>query len=261
MMVLSQVIAGVKYRGTDMEAQQKPTEGGQSFELIVKRLLTAPARRHDLATRTNRVLASVLQEWHEVGYVNAQIHRIANRAGMSTATLYRLFPDKNAINCDALKLGNDIMVGLLTKAQSHPNPIHRLTEIVFNHAETLRQDYVRELLLSQSLMLLEPDIQDRVRDIAREGQAGVKQFWQNNLQELVTQGLIRLDDIDWQECRLKGAVEARTLGRFFWGYPDYLPEISWRSDAQSIVEDFFKLYGTTKFHTMSLTYNWDWKTE
>lgn len=260
LMLLTHMIKAVKYRGTDMDAQPKPPASGNSFELIVRRLLAAPARRHDLNTRTNRVLASVLQEWHETGYVNAQIHRIANRAGMSTATLYRLFPDKDAINCDALKLGNDILVGLLTVEQTHPNPIHRLTEMVRNHGETLREDYVRELLLSQTLMLSELTIKDKVREIAREGQNQIKQFWQNKIQELVKQGLIQLEDTDWQECRLTGSMQSRALGRHLWGFPEYVPEISWESDAHAIVQDFFKLYGTTKFHTMSLTYNWDWKT-
>ena len=259
-MLLTHVSKAVKYRDMDMVVQPKPSQVGNSFELILRRLMAAPTRRHELSARTSRALASVLQEWHETGYVNAQIHRIANRAGMSTATLYRLFPDKDAINCDALKLGNDILVGLLTVEHTHPNPIHRLTEMVRNHGETLREDYVRELLLSQTLMLSELSIKDKVREIAREGQNQIKQFWQSQIQELVKQDLIHLEDADWQECRLTGSMQSRAFGRHLWGFPEYVPEISWESDAHAIVQDFFKLYGTTKFHSMSLTYNWDWKT-
>ena len=244
-----------------MAAQDIRGSDSWTFDLHVQRWLNAPARRHDVATRAKRILASVLQEWQEVGYLEAQIYRIANRAGMSTATLYRLFPDKGQLSCEALQMGHEILIDLITQVDHHPNPIQDLTEMVRTYAMAYLQPGVQQLMLSQTLMLLEPDIEARVNDIASASQNRINSYWHEKIQSLIDEDLIQAESLDWQRCRLIGAMESRTLGRFFWNYPSHSPDVSWHHEAQNIVMDFFKLYGTEKFKTLSRTYNWNWTTE
>ncbi len=231
---------------------------GLYYDNQVRRYLKAAARRHDTAARNKRILASVLQEWTEVGYLKAQISSVANRAGMSTATLYRLFPDKNALFLEALKFGQSILVDALANYIAHPNPIRDLTEMLRNHAETLAQPAPLQLLLTQRIMIFDSKLHDQVCAIATENHQRVKENWHAKIQSLREAGWIKLDQIEWQRCRLVGALEARTFGWFMLGQAPSKPAVSWEHDAYRVVQDFFRLYGTEKFWENCRQFNWDW---
>jgi AcrR family transcriptional regulator len=244
--------------GTAMEAEGGAPDSGLFFDNQVRRYLKAAVRRHDLTARRNRTLASVLQEWTEVGYVRAQVASIANRAGMSTATLYRQFPDKTVLFCEALKFGHSILLDALATYSEHPNPIRDLTAILCNYAETVSHPAPQQMLLAQSIMLLEPDLQADVSAIASENYTKVKQIWYAKIQKMADDGLVRVDQLEWQRCRLVGAVEIQTVRRFLMGQTPIAPNDKWQAEAQQIVHDFFKLYGTEKFNQQNTLYNWDW---
>lgn len=239
-------------------APSPPSSGGLFFDDQVRRYLKAAVRRHDTAARFNRTLASVLQEWTEVGYLKGQVSSIANRAGMSTATLYRDFPDKSVLFLEALKFGQAILVQALSTYTQHPNPIRDLTGMLCNHAETLAQPAPQQMLLAQRLMLLEPDLQCAVSAIAAENHEKLKQVWYAKIQAHISSDWIKLDQLEWQRCRLIGALEARTFGWFMMGHAPRTPAISWEHDAHQVVLDFFRLYGTAKFDEHRRLYNWDW---
>ncbi|MFM1975472.1 MAG: hypothetical protein RL145_318 [Pseudomonadota bacterium] len=234
------------------------SEGGLYFDNQVRRYLKAAVRRHDTTARFNRTFASVLQEWTEVGYLKGNVSSIANRAGMSTATLYRDFPDKSVLFCEALRFGQAILLEALSTYPDHPNPIRDLTGMLRNHAETLAHPAPQQMLLSQRLMILEPDLQSTVSAIAAENHEKLKQVWYAKIQALVASGWIKLDHIEWQRCRLVGALEARTFGWFMMGHAPRTPAISWEHDAHQVVQDFFRLYGTEKFEEHRRLYNLDW---
>ncbi len=234
------------------------SDGGLFFENKIRRYLKAAVRRHDTAARLYRTLASVLQEWTEVGYLKGQVSSIANRAGMSTATLYRDFPDKSFLFCEALKFGQAILIEALSTYPKHPNPILDLTGMLCNHAETLAQPAPQQMLLAQRLMLLEPELQSAVSAIAAESHEKLKQVWHEKIQELISSDWIKIDHLEWQRCRLVGALEARTFGWFMMGHAPRSPTISWEHDAHQVVQDFFRLYGTEKFEEHRRLYNWDW---
>ena len=244
--------------GTAMEAEGGAPDVGLFFDNQVRRYLKAAVRRHDLTARRNRTLASVLQEWTEVGYVKAQVASIANRAGMSTATLYRQFPDKTVLFCEALKFGHSILLDALATYSEHPNPIRDLTALLCNYAETVSHPAPQQMLLAQSIMLLEPDLQADVSAIASENYTKVKQIWYAKIQKMADDGLVRVDQLKWQRCRLVGAVEIQTVRRFLMGQTPIAPNDKWQAEAQQIVHDFFKLYGTEKFNQQNTLYNWDW---
>ncbi|OYU52565.1 MAG: hypothetical protein CFE27_07610 [Alphaproteobacteria bacterium PA1] len=244
--------------GSALASQIATPEGGLYFDNQIRRYLKAAVRRNDAKARNNRTLASVLQEWTEVGYLKGQVSSIANRAGMSTATLYRDFPDKSFLFRQALQFGQAILIEAVSTYPKHPNPIRDLTGMLCNHAETLAHPAPQQMLLAQRLMLLEPDLQSAVSAIAVENHEKLKQVWYAKIQALVDSGWIKLDQIEWQRCRLVGALEARTFGWFMMGHAPRSPAISWEHDAHQVVLDFFRLYGTAKFDEHRRLYNWDW---
>ena len=244
--------------GTAMAAEGGAPDRGLFFDTQVRRYLKAAVRRHDLTARRNRALASVLQEWTEVGYVKAQVASIANRAGMSTATLYRQFPDKTVLFCEALKFGHSILLDALATYREHPNPIRDLMAILCNYAETVSHPAPQQMLLAQSIMLLEPDLKADVSAIAFENYTKVKQIWYAKIQKMADDELVRVDQLEWQRCRLVGAVEIQTVRRFLMGQTPIARNGKWQAEAQQVVHDFFKLYGTEKFNQQNVLYNWDW---
>lgn len=241
-----------------MESKSNAPDSGVIFDNRVKRYLKAAVRRHDLTARRNRTLASVLQEWTEVGYVKAQVASIANRAGMSTATLYRQFPDKTILFCEALKFGHAILLDAIATYSEHPNPIRDLTAMLCNYAETVSHPAPQQMLLAQSIMLQEPDLQANVSAIASENYTKIKQIWYAKIQKMADDGLVRIDQLEWQRCRLVGAVEIQTVRWFIMGQAEHALDCNWEAEAHQVVHDFFKLYGTEKFNQQKVLYNWDW---
>ena len=53
--------------------------------------------RESSATKNELILAGAMQEFLEHGYAGARIDRIVEAAGVSKATVYRYFPDKEAL--------------------------------------------------------------------------------------------------------------------------------------------------------------------
>ena len=83
-------------------------------------------------------------------------------------------------------------------------------------------------------------------------------IWYAKIQKMADDGLVRVDQLEWQRCRLVGAVEIQTVRRFLMGQTPIAPNGKWQAEAQQVVHDFFKLYGTEKFNQQNVLYNWDW---
>jgi hypothetical protein len=107
-------------------------------------------------------------------------------------------------------------------------------------------------------MLLEPDLQADVSAIASENYTKIKQIWYAKIQKMADDGLVRIDQLEWQRCRLVGAVEIQTVRWFIMGQAEHALNCNWEAEANQVVHDFFKLYGTEKFNQQKVLYNWDW---
>ena len=222
----------------------------------VRRYLKAAVRRHDSVARTHRTLASVLQEWTEVGFLKGHMSSIANRAGMSTATLYRQFPDKSVLFCEALKFGHNIVLEGLSTYPNHPNPIRTLTEMLRNQAKTLSQPAPQHFLLTQRLMLLDPDLKSPVQTIATAAFETLKRNWFDKIQQLVGDGWIRIDRLAWQNSSLLGALEAATADWFLMADALPAPTVNCVGAGQQVVAEFFRQFGTEKFHEHRVVHGW-----
>jgi AcrR family transcriptional regulator len=228
------------------------------FETEVLRHLETQKRRTDDSNRSRRVLASVLAEWAQVGIVEAQMSSIAQRAGISTATLYRVFPDRNALLLQAIEFGHNILFDLIRRCPDHPNPIRHLVEMVTRHAELMDEHYVQQLFISQAILLLEIDLFEETSALLVACQKRVRGYWHRVLKDLISQDLIKDTCLEVLRLLLIGTIQTKTLGWFIQGHPRSAPNQGWRREAKFIVQNFLKLSATKKFEVSASRFNWNW---
>ena len=228
------------------------------FEIEVLRHLESQTRRTDDATRSRRVLAAVLDEWAQVGIVHAQMSSIAQRAGISTATLYRLFPERSTLLLQTLEFGHDILFDVLTRCPPHPNPIRHLVEMVTLHGQTMDEHYTKQLFISQIVLLLDVDMFEATSKLLITCQQRLKEYWHVTLKDLIGRDLIKDTCLEVLRLRLIGTVQSKTLGWFLQGHPRSAPNQGWRREAKFIVQNFLKLSATKKFELSASRFNWNW---
>jgi len=115
-----------------MDSLVQQTKKRHNFETKIQALLAAQAKRQDDDTRRKLICASELMEWLEAGFNEANVTRVADQAGVSTATLYRLYPDRNQLYLDALKLGYQLLLDMFLDAPHHPHPFRNLVEFTYH---------------------------------------------------------------------------------------------------------------------------------
>jgi AcrR family transcriptional regulator len=150
-----------------MDALTQPAPKNHNFEARIQALLAAEAKRQDDDTRKLLICASELKEWLEVGFNEANITRVADQAGVSTATLYRLYPDRNQLYLDALKLGNQLLLDMVLDAPGHPHPFRNLIEFAYHLTLIWQQPSVQLFYFIQGFILqTETEITADARAIA-----------------------------------------------------------------------------------------------
>jgi AcrR family transcriptional regulator len=234
-----------------MDAQnQRPTKS-HNFKTKIKALLVAQAKRQDDETRKKLICASELKEWLEVGFNEANVTRVASQAGVSTATLYRLYPDRNQLYLDALKLGNQLLLDMVLDAPQHPHPFRNLIELTYHLTLIWQQASVQLFYFIQGFILqTETEITADARVIAARISQEFRHFVEATLDRLVADGFVENQDRQIMFVRLVGEIAVRTRswhGDF--GIP-YKPAMGWYEEAIKVVEEFFFLYGTAKFRSV-----------
>ena len=229
------------------------------FQHQVELCLKTQARRSDDATRKRLILAAVLKEWAEAGFLNANITAITVHAGVSTATFYRLFPNRNDMNLQALALGHELILAALLDQETHPNPIRNLIELVHHYALILSEPYLRQFTIAQTFQVRKDAATGEIASrTAQTGFEALHQFWRREITNLIEAGFVEPGSMHHQLFRLIGPIEARALHWFQGGRGHYVPSQSWHHEAIKVVEGFFKVYGTHKYQIFSKTYQWDW---
>jgi AcrR family transcriptional regulator len=184
---------------------------------------------------------------------------IAQRAGVSTATLYRLYPDRSHLHLDALALGNKIHVDVLEEAPRHPHPFRNLVEMVHHFSLALLEPIFLQFHLSQQLILrADPETQARAIEIAVDGNQRFAQIWTKELDRLVSEGYLKAGRPRVMLHRMLGPIVARTLGWIGRGAGPYLPPNGWFEEAIKIIYEFCLIYATPKMNFHFSANNWAW---
>lgn len=229
------------------------------FKRQVVACLAAPIRRNDDDARRRAILAAVLQEWAEVGFLKANVTSITVHAGVSTATLYRLFPNRQDMNREALRLGHELILAAMQDRVIHPNPIRNLIELTLHYASILLERQYRQFSIAQTFQVRRDTPNgEAASNEAQTGHLALHRFWQNEITKLIEAGFVEPGRLHHQMFRLIGPIEARALHWFQAGRGHYVPNQSWLHEMIDVVEGFFRIYGTKKYQIFSRTYQLDW---
>ena len=148
--------------------------------------LSVPMSRSDDGTRSYLVLAAVLQEWAEMGFLSAQLPSIAARAGLTLATLERLFPNRDDLHLEALAFGQQLIVEAMKKYPPHDNPMLDLLEFAQHYASILQEPYFKQFSLCQTILVrMDSHVREQASVIALAGNAEIKQFWHDRIAVLI----------------------------------------------------------------------------
>jgi AcrR family transcriptional regulator len=234
-----------------MDAVVQPANKSCNFEAKIQALSAVQAKRQDDDTRKKLICASELMEWLEAGFNEANVTRVADQAGVLTATLYRLYPDRKQLYLDALKLGNQLLLDMVLGAPQHPHPFRNLIEFTYHFTLIWQQVSVQLFCFIQGFILqTETEITADARVIAAGVSQEFRHFVETILDRLIADGLVENRDRQIMFVRPVGKNEVRTrnwhgdLGR------PYKPTTGWYEEAIKIVEEFLFLYGTAKFRSV-----------
>jgi AcrR family transcriptional regulator len=229
------------------------------FKRQVQACLAVPIRRNDDGARKRAILAAVLQEWADVSFLKANVISIAGHAGVSTATLYRLFPNRHDMNLGALRLGHKLILAAMLDRVTHPNPIRNLIELVLHYASILLERQYRQFSIAQTFQVRrDAPNGEAASSKAQAGYLALHRFWQNEITRLINAGFVEPGLLNHQMFRLIGPIEARALHWYQAGRGHYVPNQSWLHEAIDVVEGFFRIYGTKKYQIFSRAYQLDW---
>jgi len=218
------------------------------FKQQICERLSVPMSRQNDGTRSYLVLAAVLQEWAEMGFLSAQIPRIAARAGLTLATLERLFPNRDDMHLEALALGQQLIVEAMKKYPPHDNPMLDLLEFAQHYASILQEPYFKQFSLCQTILVrMDSHVREQASVIALAGNAEIKQFWHDRIAVLIQEGFLRPASLNHMIFRLTAPIEAQTSHWYQTSHSSYAPDVEWLLEITNIVEGFFEIYGMTKY--------------
>ncbi|GBF58420.1 HTH-type transcriptional regulator BetI [Candidatus Phycosocius bacilliformis] len=242
-----------------MESRALPPGWPRHFAAQIDQYLSGQSRRANSEARFRTILAAVLQEWADVGFLRANISAIAERARVSTATLYRLFPSRETLNLEALAFGHVILMQAMETRPRHPNLLRNLVHMVNHYTEILCERHFRQFSLGQTFMVRQDaDQREEASRIAFSGHRALHGLWIDEVRRLIDEGFLRDGDVDHMMFRLIGPIEARALHWYQAGRGYYQPSKSWLHEGVDVVEGFFAVYGTRKYKIFRDTYSWDW---
>ena len=229
------------------------------FEQQICERLSVTISRQDDGTRSYLVLAAVLQEWEEMGFISAQMPNIAARAGISSATLDRLFPSRDDLHLEALALGQQLIVEAMKKCPLHANSMLDLLELAQHYASLLQEPYFKQFSLCQTILVrMDSHVREQASVIALAGNAEIKQFWHDRIALLIQEGLLRPASLNHMIFRLTAPIEAQTSHWYQTSHSSYAPDEEWLQEITNIVEGFFEIYGTTKYPFQRPRLGQDW---
>ena len=218
-------------------------------------MLTPRTNRLDPTNLRQRIAAAVIYENLFLNFSQISMPAIAKRAGVSTATLYRLFPDVESLYNAAFQLGLQLVILWLALDSNHPNPLYRLTELLARGVDIWTRPRAKETISPLYYRLCNRDsgIKDHVSIYRKHSES----FWLGQFQRLKVEGHLNVD----LNLALIEILWGPVVSLFF--YPACLtdvPYVSQSSNAEDCwraADDFLTLYGTPHFHASRKKFNWD----
>jgi AcrR family transcriptional regulator len=209
--------------------------------------LARPIERSDIAGRHQKILAAAVQECSDMGFAHVNMAAIACRAGVSTATLYDHFADKEDILAKAAAYVVPILASSMAKVPDTNDPRERIAQLLITHGEAFLDPFMTSLY--RLFVSFDGQSDSVIVQLGRNGRALMEQFWSNQLTVLENQGYLVPSDHPTTINLLLGCVERPTLISFLlYGFEEANRKDLFEA-AVFAAEALFKRLGTQKFTT------------
>jgi AcrR family transcriptional regulator len=172
-------------------------------------LLSHSAHRLDMTARLQRLHAAALIECAIKGYGALKITDIAARAKTSTASIYKIYKDRDALLVGAMETLFSILASDTIEIPQIEDPIKRVEHLLIAHGEVYAQP------LSTWLFRLYASLAwSGHRNLRQTGQHvfnGINAFWCGFLSQLQTEGHLASFDPQHVVPQLLGPIERCTI--------------------------------------------------
>jgi AcrR family transcriptional regulator len=208
----------------------------------VEKILATPVGRYDIAGRNKRIQAATVQECSEVGFEAASMGGIAERAGVSTATLYKHFKNKTELFSDGVQIVIPTVAEALTTVDNNQDPRVRVYNMLKMHADAFSDPYMSWLYRMH--VSLDSTLGPQLLIMARASRMLTEQHWSRQLSRLESEGHLIVSDHIVTTNLILGPIERRTvLARLLFGEDD-VHEPNDGELVASCRDVLFKMYGT-----------------
>lgn len=214
------------------------------LQKTVEEILAQPIGRFDAEGRQRRIQAATVQECAAVGFEAATMTGIADRAGISTATLYKHFKNKTELFTDGVQIVIPTVAESMTITDDSTDPRVRVFNMLTNHSAAFNDPFMTWLYRMH--VSRDSSLGPQLLIMARASRMITEQHWSRQLSRLESEGHLLPSDHLVTTNLLLGPIERRTvLARLLFGEED----VHGPNDAAlvgSCTDMLFKLYGTNR---------------
>jgi AcrR family transcriptional regulator len=179
------------------------------LEAYVNSTMADDVRRLDGEQRRRRVMAAAIQECSVVGFRAASVARIAQRAKVSTASLYRDFQTREKLLEETVAFAAPMVGADLVKTVEETQPRERLIALLLRHCAIFRHPHASWLYRAHASGEL---ANGRGMDaFAFEARRQIETLWQGELEAVAAKGLLPVSNVSEAINFLLGAMQRRTL--------------------------------------------------
>jgi AcrR family transcriptional regulator len=229
------------------KAAEPAIQSKSIVQTSVEALLNTNFPRTDNVGRRHKMLAATMQHCSITGMEDANIAHIAKLAGVSTASVYREFPDKTALIKASIFHFLPVYAQATMQAVDEADPRLRLKKLLTAQALVLADPFGAWMF--RYYVQMEAQQSDEMKVVAKSARAQSALFWNSQISRLQHEGYLVATNIDTTRNMIFGGVHRRcVMARVLHKDDAYV----WSEIAASVdaaVDLLFRLYGTGRGET------------
>lgn len=213
-----------------------------TIETFVSDALSGDVRRLDSKQRRVRILAAAIQECSQTGFRDASMSGIAQRARVSTASLYRDFGTREKLLEDSVVFAAPMVAAQFNTPVASTRPRARLIELLIRHGKISGHPHARWMYRAHVSGELSDDV--HMSAFGKSARDSMEQFWRGELTALESQNIVKVPQMSEAINFLLGTVQRRTLLAMLLFGNDDVAQPSLDTAATSAVDWFLSQFGT-----------------
>lgn len=216
-----------------------------TIEKFISDALSDDVRRLDGEQRRARILAAAIQECSQTGFRDASMSGIAQRARVSTASLYRDFGTREKLLEDTVVFAAPMVAAQFNTPVTSTRPRARLVELLVRHGNVSGHPHARWMYRAH----VSGELSDGVHMAAfgKSARDSMERFWHAELTALENQNIVKVPHMSEAINFLLGTVQRRTLLAMLLFGSDDIAEPSLETAAASAVDWFLNQFGTQTY--------------